>query len=110
MKEQLRQKEEQLQAKQQQASMLSAELRDASSARDRTMADLYRMRLETDALQQGKQEALAQCSRLERLVKQMKDDAQQEAVRRTIDFNVFGCVPNGSLFSALLLTRCHRAV
>uniref|UniRef100_A0A674C6V2 Tax1 (human T-cell leukemia virus type I) binding protein 1b n=1 Tax=Salmo trutta TaxID=8032 RepID=A0A674C6V2_SALTR len=79
MKEQLRQKEEQLQAKQQQSSMLSAELRDASSARDRTMADLYRMRLETDALQQGKQEALAQCSRLERLVKQMKDDAQQEA-------------------------------
>uniref|UniRef100_A0A8C7LZB5 Tax1 (human T-cell leukemia virus type I) binding protein 1b n=1 Tax=Oncorhynchus mykiss TaxID=8022 RepID=A0A8C7LZB5_ONCMY len=79
MKEQLRQKEEQLQAKQQQASMLSAELRDASSARDRTMADLYRMRLETDALQQGKQEALAQCSRLEGLVKQMKDDAQQEA-------------------------------
>ncbi|KAK6327059.1 hypothetical protein J4Q44_G00027040 [Coregonus suidteri] len=79
MKEQLRQKEEQLQAKQQQASMLSAELRDASSARDRTMADLYRMRLETDALQQGKQEALAQCGRLERLVGQMKDDAQQEA-------------------------------
>ncbi|XP_045074377.1 tax1-binding protein 1 homolog B-like, partial [Coregonus clupeaformis] len=79
MKEQLRQKEEQLQAKQQQASMLSAELRDASSARDRTMADLYRMRLETDALQQGKQEALAQCGRLERLVEQMKDDAQQEA-------------------------------
>ncbi|XP_031667953.1 tax1-binding protein 1 homolog B isoform X5 [Oncorhynchus kisutch] len=79
MKEQLRQKEEQLQAKQQQASMLSAELRDASSARDRTMADLYRMRLETDALQQGKQEALAQCSRLEGLVKQLKDDAQQEA-------------------------------
>ncbi|XP_055760320.1 tax1-binding protein 1 homolog B isoform X2 [Salvelinus fontinalis] len=79
MKEQLRQKEEQLQAKQQQASMLSAELRDASSARDRTMADLYRMRLESDALQQGKQEALAQCSRLECLVKQMKNDAQQEA-------------------------------
>ncbi|XP_071000735.1 tax1-binding protein 1 homolog B-like isoform X8 [Oncorhynchus clarkii lewisi] len=84
MKEQLRQKEEQLQAKQQQASMLSAELRDASSARDRTMADLYRMRLETDALQQGKQEALAQCSRLEGLVKQMKDDAQQEAAKSEV--------------------------
>uniref|UniRef100_A0A4W5M5H1 Tax1 (human T-cell leukemia virus type I) binding protein 1b n=1 Tax=Hucho hucho TaxID=62062 RepID=A0A4W5M5H1_9TELE len=79
MKEQLRQKEEQLQA-----SMLSAELRDASSARDRTMADLYRMRLETDALQQGKQEALAQCSRLECLVKQMKDDAQQEAAKSEV--------------------------
>ncbi|KAJ8004788.1 hypothetical protein DPEC_G00139950 [Dallia pectoralis] len=81
MKEQLRQKEEQLHAKQQQSAMLSAELRDASSARDRTMADLYRMRLETDALRKEKQDILAQCLQLEGLVEQMKAQAQQETVR-----------------------------
>ncbi|XP_034144596.1 tax1-binding protein 1 homolog B isoform X2 [Esox lucius] len=78
MKEQLRQKEEQLHAKKQQSSMLSAELRDVSSARDRSMADLYRMRLETEALRKDKQDAQAQCLHLEGLVEQMKAKAQQE--------------------------------
>uniref|UniRef100_A0AAQ6ABM4 UBZ1-type domain-containing protein n=1 Tax=Amphiprion ocellaris TaxID=80972 RepID=A0AAQ6ABM4_AMPOC len=81
LKEQLRQKEEQLQANQQQSSLLAAELRDASSARDRTMSELYHMKLEADALRQAKAEAQAQCVRLERLVEQMKADAKQEAVR-----------------------------
>uniref|UniRef100_A0A3P8SSY3 Tax1 (human T-cell leukemia virus type I) binding protein 1b n=1 Tax=Amphiprion percula TaxID=161767 RepID=A0A3P8SSY3_AMPPE len=53
LKEQLRQKEEQLQANQQQSSLLAAELRDASSARDRTMSELYHMKLEADALLNG---------------------------------------------------------
>ncbi|XP_029927620.1 tax1-binding protein 1 homolog B isoform X2 [Myripristis murdjan] len=79
LKEQLRQKEEQLQATQQQSSMLAAELRDVSSARDRSMSDLYRMRLEADSLRQAKTEAQAQCLRLERLVEQMKAEAKQEA-------------------------------
>ncbi|CAN9514315.1 unnamed protein product [Ophioblennius macclurei] len=81
LKEQLRQKEEQLLANQQQSSMLAAELRDASSARDRTMSELYHMKLEVDALRQAKAEAQAQCVRLERLVEQIKTEAKQEAAK-----------------------------
>ncbi|KAE8288703.1 Tax1-binding protein 1-like protein B [Larimichthys crocea] len=81
LKEQLRQKEEQLQANQQQSSLLAAELRDASSTRDRTMSELYHMKLEADALRQAKAEAQAQCVRLERVVEQMKAEAKQEATK-----------------------------
>ncbi|KAL0985443.1 hypothetical protein UPYG_G00156960 [Umbra pygmaea] len=81
MKEQLRQKEEQLQAKQQHASMLSAELRDVSSARDRTMADLYRMKLDTEALRQEKLEAQEKCLRLEGLLERMRAEAKQEETK-----------------------------
>ncbi|KAM8735039.1 tax1-binding protein 1 homolog B isoform X3 [Acanthopagrus latus] len=81
LKEQLRQKEEQLQANQQQSSLLAAELRDASSTRDRTMSELYHMKLEADSLRQAKAEAQAQCVRLERLVEQMKAEAKQEATK-----------------------------
>ncbi|XP_061677318.1 tax1-binding protein 1 homolog B isoform X2 [Syngnathoides biaculeatus] len=81
LKEQLRQKEEQLQANQQQSTMLSAELRDASSARDRTMSELYHMKLEADGLRHAKAEAQAQCCRLENLVEQMKADAKLEAAK-----------------------------
>lgn len=80
LREQLRQKEEQLQATQQQAAMLSAELRDSSSARDRSMAELYRVKLEADALRQGQAEARAECSHLEKQVEEMKNSATQEAV------------------------------
>ncbi|XP_019741859.1 tax1-binding protein 1 homolog B isoform X4 [Hippocampus comes] len=79
LKEQLRQKEEQLQANQQQSTMLAAELRDASSSRDRTMSELYHMKLEADALRQAKAEAQDHCDRLEVLVEKMKEDANQEA-------------------------------
>ncbi|XP_010774625.1 tax1-binding protein 1 homolog B isoform X1 [Notothenia coriiceps] len=81
MKEQLRQKEEQLHANKQQSSLLAAELRDASSTRDRTMSELYHMKLEADALRQAKAEAQSQCARLERLVEQMKADAKREAAK-----------------------------
>ncbi|XP_060726479.1 tax1-binding protein 1 homolog B isoform X5 [Tachysurus vachellii] len=82
LREQLRQKEEQLQATQQQASMLSAELRDSSSARDRSMAELYRVKLEVDTLRQGQAEAWAECSRLGKQVEEMKDSVMQEAQRK----------------------------
>ncbi|XP_017282043.1 tax1-binding protein 1 homolog B [Kryptolebias marmoratus] len=81
LKEQLRQKEEQLQANQQQSSLLAAELRDASSTRDRTMSELYHMKLEADAFRKAKAEAQAQCVCLELLVEQMKAEAKQEAVK-----------------------------
>ncbi|XP_051922568.1 tax1-binding protein 1 homolog B isoform X2 [Hippocampus zosterae] len=81
LKEQLRQKEEQLQANQQQSTMLAAELRDASSSRDRTMSELYHMKLEADALRQAKAEAQDHCDRLEVLVEKMKEDAKQEAAK-----------------------------
>ncbi|KAI4885743.1 hypothetical protein NFI96_011048 [Prochilodus magdalenae] len=82
LREQLRQKEEQLQATQQQAAMLSAELRDSSSARDRGMAELYRARLEVDSLRQGQAEARAECSRLEKQLEEIKNSAKQEAQRK----------------------------
>nr|XP_043889648.1 tax1-binding protein 1 homolog B isoform X3 [Solea senegalensis] len=81
LKEQLRQKEEQLQANQQQSSLLAAELRDASRARDRTMSELYHMKLEADALRQAKADVEAQCVHLEHLVEQMKAEAKQEAAK-----------------------------
>ncbi|XP_056300455.1 tax1-binding protein 1 homolog B isoform X2 [Pseudoliparis swirei] len=86
MKEKLRQKEEQLQANQQQSSSLAAELRDASSTRDRTMSELYHMKLEADALRQAMAEAQAHCVRLERLVEQMKAaEAKKEAAKSEED-------------------------
>lgn len=81
LKEQLRQKEEQLQANQQQSTLLAAELRDASSARDRTMSELYRVKLEADGLRQAKADAQAQCVQLECLVEQMKTEAKQEVAK-----------------------------
>ncbi|XP_058503415.1 tax1-binding protein 1 homolog B isoform X2 [Solea solea] len=81
LKEQLRQKEEQLQANQQQSSLLAAELRDASRARDRTMSELYHMKLEADALRQAKADVEAQCVHLEHLVEQMRAEAKQEAAK-----------------------------
>lgn len=84
LKEQLRQKEEQLHANQQQSSLLAAELRDASSARDRTMSELYHVKVEADALRQARSEAQDQCVQLERLVEQMKTEAKQSAVRPLI--------------------------
>ncbi|KAG1939989.1 calcium-binding and coiled-coil domain-containing protein [Pimephales promelas] len=83
LKEQLRQKEEQLQATQQQANMLKAELRDSSNARDRSMADLYRIRLEAESLKKGQTEARAECSRLEKQLEEMKNSTQQEACKET---------------------------
>ncbi|KAL4646898.1 hypothetical protein GN956_G10252 [Arapaima gigas] len=64
LKEQLRQAEEQLQATRQQASMLASELRDASNARDRSMAELYCARLEVEELRKGQAHAQAERSLL----------------------------------------------
>ncbi|XP_073780724.1 tax1-binding protein 1 homolog B isoform X5 [Danio rerio] len=79
LREQLRQKEEQLQATQQQANMLKAELRDSSNARDRSMAELYRIRVEAETLKKGQADARAECSRLEQQLEEMKSSTQQEA-------------------------------
>ncbi|XP_072317225.1 tax1-binding protein 1 homolog B isoform X4 [Eucyclogobius newberryi] len=79
LKEQLRQKEDQLLANQQQSTLLSAELRDASSARDRTMSEVYHLKVEVDTLRQVKTEVQAKCVCLERLVEQLKAELKQEA-------------------------------
>ncbi|KTG41121.1 hypothetical protein cypCar_00010160 [Cyprinus carpio] len=83
LREQLRQKEEQLQATQQQANMLKAELRDSSNARDRSMADLYRIRLEAESLKKGQMEARAEFSRLEKQLEEMRNSTQQEACKES---------------------------
>ncbi|XP_030013432.1 tax1-binding protein 1 homolog B isoform X2 [Sphaeramia orbicularis] len=85
LKEQVRQKEEQLQANQQQSALLAAELRDASSIRDRTMSELYHMKVEADALRQAKADAQTKCACLERMVEQMKAEAKLEAAKAEED-------------------------
>lgn len=81
LKEQLRQAEEQLQATRQQASMLASELRDSSSARDRSISDLHRLRVEMEALGKSRADAQARCARMEEELDKMRAAAQQEAVR-----------------------------
>ncbi|XP_056618261.1 tax1-binding protein 1 homolog B isoform X2 [Triplophysa dalaica] len=83
LREQLRQKEEQLQATLQQVNMLSAELRDSSNARDRGMAELYRVRLEVESLKKGLAEARAECTHLEKQLEEMKYSARQEECKES---------------------------
>uniref|UniRef100_A0A3B1JLI2 Tax1 (human T-cell leukemia virus type I) binding protein 1a n=1 Tax=Astyanax mexicanus TaxID=7994 RepID=A0A3B1JLI2_ASTMX len=71
LREQLHQVEEQLQATRQQASMLGSELRDASSGRDRTIAELYRARQEADS----------QCRRAQDQLDKLRNHSSQEVVR-----------------------------
>ncbi|KAK1880438.1 Tax1-binding protein 1 like B [Dissostichus eleginoides] len=78
VREQLRQAEDQLQASRQQASLLASELRDAASARDHTMTELYRARLEADKLRASLADAQAECQRMESQLDRMRSTAQKE--------------------------------
>ncbi|KAL0961985.1 hypothetical protein UPYG_G00334230 [Umbra pygmaea] len=78
LREQLRQAEDQLQASRQQAAMLASELRDSASIRDRTMTELYRARLEADALRASLADAQAECRRMETQLDRMRAPSQQE--------------------------------
>ncbi|XP_038822606.1 tax1-binding protein 1 homolog A-like [Salvelinus namaycush] len=78
LREKLRQAEEQLQASRQQAAMLVSELRDSACARDRTMTELYRARLEVDALRASLADAQAECRRMETQLDRMRTTSQQE--------------------------------
>lgn len=53
------------------------------------MSELYHMKVEADALCQAKTEAQAQCTRLERLVEQLKAEAKQEAVRLILNLYTY---------------------
>ncbi|XP_026156355.1 tax1-binding protein 1 homolog A isoform X2 [Mastacembelus armatus] len=83
--EQLRQAEEQLQASRQQASLLASELRDSASARDHTMTELYRARLEADKLRASLADAQAECQRMESQLDRMRSTAQKEVGVGTSD-------------------------
>ncbi|KAM8840464.1 tax1-binding protein 1 homolog A isoform 2-T4 [Spinachia spinachia] len=78
LREQLRQAEEQLQASRQQASLLASELRDSASARDHSMTELYRARLEADKLRASLADAQAECQRMESQLDRMRSTAQKE--------------------------------
>ncbi|XP_026203445.1 tax1-binding protein 1 homolog A isoform X2 [Anabas testudineus] len=78
VREQLRQAEEQLQASRQQASLLASELRDSASARDHTMTELYRARLEAEKLRASLADAQAECQRMESQLDRMRSTAQKE--------------------------------
>ncbi|XP_043073589.1 tax1-binding protein 1 homolog A [Puntigrus tetrazona] len=81
LKEQLRQAEEQLQATRQKAAMLGSELRDASGGRDRTMAELYRARQETEGLRAHLAEAQEECRHAQNQLDRMRSQASQEVGR-----------------------------
>uniref|UniRef100_A0A673LAE6 Tax1-binding protein 1 homolog A-like n=1 Tax=Sinocyclocheilus rhinocerous TaxID=307959 RepID=A0A673LAE6_9TELE len=81
LKMQLRQAEEQLQASRQQAAMLGSELRDASGGRDRTMAELYRARQETEDLRAHLAEAQEECRHAQNQLDRMRSQASQEVGR-----------------------------
>uniref|UniRef100_A0A3Q2FQZ7 Tax1 (human T-cell leukemia virus type I) binding protein 1a n=1 Tax=Cyprinodon variegatus TaxID=28743 RepID=A0A3Q2FQZ7_CYPVA len=78
LREQLRQAEEQLQASRQQAALLASELRDSASARDHTMAELYRARIEADKLRTSLVDAQAECQRMESQLDRMRSTAHRE--------------------------------
>ncbi|PWA15406.1 hypothetical protein CCH79_00008421 [Gambusia affinis] len=79
LREQLRQAEEQLQASRQQAALLASELRDSAGARDHTMTELYRARIEADKLRASLAEAQAECQRMESQLDRMRSTARKEA-------------------------------
>ncbi|XP_051520682.1 tax1-binding protein 1 homolog A isoform X3 [Myxocyprinus asiaticus] len=79
LKEKLRQAEEQLQATRHQAAMLGSELRDASGGRDRTMAELYRVRQEAEDLRAHLAEAQEECRHAQNQLDRMRSQAPQEA-------------------------------
>uniref|UniRef100_A0A671M3Y3 Tax1-binding protein 1 homolog A-like n=1 Tax=Sinocyclocheilus anshuiensis TaxID=1608454 RepID=A0A671M3Y3_9TELE len=81
LKVQLREAEEQLQATRQQAAMLGSELRDASGGRDRTMAELYRARQETEDLRAYLAEAQEECRHAQNQLDRMRSQASQEVGR-----------------------------
>uniref|UniRef100_A0A672SK54 Tax1-binding protein 1 homolog A-like n=1 Tax=Sinocyclocheilus grahami TaxID=75366 RepID=A0A672SK54_SINGR len=81
LKMQLRQAEEQLQASRQQATMLGSELRDASGGQDRTMAELYRARQETEDLRAYLAEAQEECRHAQNQLDRMRSQASQEVGR-----------------------------
>ncbi|XP_051926291.1 tax1-binding protein 1 homolog A isoform X1 [Hippocampus zosterae] len=78
VREQLRQAEEQLAASRQQAALLASELRDSASARDHSMTELYRARLEADKLRASLAEAQAECQRMESQLDRMRSCAHKE--------------------------------
>uniref|UniRef100_A0A3P9K5C9 Tax1 (human T-cell leukemia virus type I) binding protein 1a n=1 Tax=Oryzias latipes TaxID=8090 RepID=A0A3P9K5C9_ORYLA len=78
VREQLRQAEEQLQASRQQASLLASELRDSASARDHSMTELYRARLEADKLRSSLVDAQAECQRMESQLDRMRSTVQRD--------------------------------
>uniref|UniRef100_A0A096M3L3 Tax1 (human T-cell leukemia virus type I) binding protein 1a n=1 Tax=Poecilia formosa TaxID=48698 RepID=A0A096M3L3_POEFO len=78
LREQLRQAEEQLQASRQQAALLSSELRDSAGARDHTMTELYRARIEADKLRASLADAQAECQRMESQLDRMRSTACKE--------------------------------
>uniref|UniRef100_A0A087X8P6 Tax1 (human T-cell leukemia virus type I) binding protein 1a n=1 Tax=Poecilia formosa TaxID=48698 RepID=A0A087X8P6_POEFO len=80
LREQLRQAEEQLQASRQQAALLSSELRDSAGARDHTMTELYRARIEADKLRASLADAQAECQRMESQLDRMRSTACKEGV------------------------------
>ncbi|XP_036070223.1 tax1-binding protein 1 homolog A isoform X2 [Oryzias melastigma] len=78
VREQLRQAEEQLQASRQQASLLASELRDSASARDHSMTELYRARLEADKLRASLADAQAECQRMKSQLDRMRSTVQRD--------------------------------
>ncbi|KAJ0055187.1 hypothetical protein NL108_012630 [Boleophthalmus pectinirostris] len=94
VREQLRQAEEQLQASRQQASLLASELRDSASARDHSMTELYRARVEADKLRASLSEAQAECQRIE---------SQLDRLRSSVHTQTLAVGPSGEALPSILV-------
>lgn len=92
VREQLRQAEEQLAASRQHAALLASELRDSASARDHSMTELYRARLEADKLRASLAEAQAECQRMESQLDRMRSSAHKEVVSQSRQYCVWLCI------------------
>ncbi|KAJ3609066.1 hypothetical protein NHX12_023593 [Muraenolepis orangiensis] len=79
VREQLRQAEDQLHASRQQASLLASELRDSTGSRDRSMAELYRARLEAEKLRASLADAQVECRRMESRLDRLRSANHREA-------------------------------
>ncbi|XP_077599121.1 tax1-binding protein 1 homolog A [Stigmatopora nigra] len=85
VRERLRQAEEQLAASRQQASLLASELRDSTGAREHSVTELYRARLEVDKLRASLSDAQAECQNMEEQLDRMRSATRKgEAATNTL--------------------------
>ncbi|XP_031964969.1 tax1-binding protein 1 isoform X4 [Corvus moneduloides] len=86
LKEQLRKAEDQIQASKQEAVLMSKELSDAVTVRDKTMADLHSARLENEKFKKQLAEALAELIKITTLKNEQEaSNAVEQELRREVE-------------------------
>ncbi|XP_010575854.1 tax1-binding protein 1 isoform X2 [Haliaeetus albicilla] len=86
LKEQLRKAEDQIQARKQEAVLMSKELSDAVNVRDKTMADLHSARLENEKLKKQLADALAELKKITALKNEQEtSNTVEHELRREVE-------------------------